>query len=280
MTRGSWLQTHPYLRRVADLSAAVDQAAAGIEILEARLPDANDYRADFLAGVPLLSSADVSVDLEPGGRMAAALLERLAGSPTGPLSEESRVLLAELRRMPDASRRVANFVQGDDDGAWTFPAELRYVGWTALASFLRPVVDGFKHWRDDDRWLRRYCPTCGSPPAMAQLVGVDPGRKRLLTCGRCATQWRYVRTMCPFCESDAQKLTCIAIEGEGGLRVDYCETCKGYLKTYNGEGDEQVLLADWTSLHLDQLALDRGLQRKAASLYDIEPATIAAAACP
>ena len=114
---------------------------------------------------------------------------------------------------------------------------------------------------------------------MAQLVGADPGRRRYLVCGRCATQWRYGRTMCPFCEADSQKLAGIEIEGESGLRVDYCESCHGYLKTYDGHGDEQILLADWTSLHLDQLALDRGLQRRAVSLYDIEQPAIAAA-CP
>ena len=61
----------------------------------------------------------------------------------------------------------------------------------------------------------------------------------------------------------------MAVEGEGGLRIDYCEACGGYLKTYNGEGNESVLLADWTSLHLDILARDRGLKRRAASLYDL-----------
>jgi hypothetical protein len=30
-----------------------------------------------------------------------------------------------------------------------------------------------------------------------------------------------------------------------------------------------VLLADWTSLHLDLLARERGLKRMAASLYEI-----------
>ena len=59
----------------------------------------------------------------------------------------------------------------------------------------------------------------------------------------------------------------VAIEGESGLRLDVCEICSGYLKTFNGEGSEEVLLADWTSLHLDLLAADRGLTRMAASLY-------------
>jgi FdhE protein len=59
------------------------------------------------------------------------------------------------------------------------------------------------------------------------------------------------------------------VDGEGGLRIDYCDSCKGYLKTYNAEGNEGVLLADWTSLHLDVIARDRGLKRLAASLYEL-----------
>jgi FdhE protein len=43
--------------------------------------------------------------------------------------------------------------------------------------------------------------------------------------------------------------------------------CGGYLKTYNGEGSESVFLADWTSIHLDVIARDRGLKRLAASIY-------------
>jgi hypothetical protein len=91
MTRESWLEAHAYLRPIADLSAQVDRAAAEGELLDARIPDWDTYRSDFLAGVPLLSSADAAVDLEPGGRMAAALLQRLA-SGTSPewLAAEAR----------------------------------------------------------------------------------------------------------------------------------------------------------------------------------------------
>jgi FdhE protein len=58
------------------------------------------------------------------------------------------------------------------------------------------------------------------------------------------------------------------VEGEHGLRIDHCDACGGYLKTYAGQGSEAVLLADWTSLHLDIAAHERGWQRVAASLYD------------
>jgi FdhE protein len=142
--------------------------------------------------------------------------------------------------------------------------------WAVLARDLGPVVVAFARWRDEERWLRNYCPTCGQGPAMGQLVGKDPGRLRLLACGCCATRWRYRRTGCPFCERpDDHRLAVVCVEGEGGLRIDYCDGCHGYLKTYDGEGSESVLLADWTSLHLDLLARDRGLKRMAASLYDV-----------
>ena len=101
---------------------------------------------------------------------------------------------------------------------------------------------------------------------MAQLVGVDTGRMRLLSCGRCGTRWQFKRTGCPFCETDSQQLASVAIEGEPGLRIDHCESCGGYLKTYDGQGNETLLLADWSSLHLDLIAHGRGLKRMAASL--------------
>jgi len=223
--------------------------------------------------VPLLSSAEAAVDLEPGGRMAAALLEGLASATSLEwLAAETRALDSALRREPDAGQRIVGFLLGDDTLMPPFPGLLRYLGWTAMARFLRPVVNAFGAWRDEERWLRRYCPTCGSLPAMAQLVGVDPGRRRLLSCGCCGTRWQYKRTGCPFCEIDAQRLASVSVEGEPGLRIDHCESCGGYLKTYNGQGDETFSLSDWSSLHLDLIAHDRGLKRLAASLYEFDPA--------
>ena len=276
MTPDLWVEKHSYLRPVADLCAQVDRAVAGVAVLEARMPDWEDYRPDFLAGVPLLSSADGGIDLEPGGRMAAALLEGLAsGTSSLRLAAEARALDAALRREPQAARRIVDFLLGDETLAPEFPGLLRYAGWTAMAQFLRPVVNAFNGWRDEERWLRRYCPTCGSLPAMAQLVGVDPGRRRLLSCGCCGTRWQFARTGCPFCETDTQRLASVTIEAEPSLRIDHCESCGGYLKTYVGEGHETLLLSDWSSLHLDLIAHDRGLKRLAASLYEFEPGAAA-----
>jgi FdhE protein len=269
MTTNLWLQTHSYLRPLADLSAQVDRAAAEIDVLDACIPDWEDYRAEFLAGVPLLSST-AAVDLEPGGEMAGVLIERLASERlSGRFAAETRALDKELRREPHISRRIADFLLDKQTLRAPFPGLLRYLAWTATARFLRPVVNAFEGWRDEERWLRRYCPTCGSLPAMAQLVGGDPGRRRLLSCGCCGTRWQFRRIGCPFCETDSQRLASLTIEGEPGLRIDYCPSCGGYLKTCCSEGKDQFLAQDWTSLHLDIIACDRGLKRLAASLYEL-----------
>ncbi len=226
-----WLEGHPYLDPVARLAGEVEATAcAAVATPCAAVPDWDAYRDEYRAGVPLLESPSVAIDLAPAEALLAAVI-------------------------PEGQR----------------PGFERTAGWAVVARWLAPVLREFATWRDEDAWLRPHCPVCGSAPAMAQLAGVDPGRMRFLVCGACRTRWRYSRTACPFCERDVQRLNVLAAEGEKGLRLDVCEGCNGYLKTYDGEGDEDVLLLDWTSLHLDVLAHDHGLKRFAASLYDLDP---------
>ena len=237
MTRDVWLSAHPYLQPLADVDAAVQAAADKTAVPVASVPDWEEYAADFYAGVPLLHSSKAAIDLSWPEDAILSLIEKL--DPSLPFSPAD-------------------------------PGLMHYLGWVLLARYLAPVVSAFDGWRNEERWLRNYCPTCGERPAMAQLLGKEPGRLRKLACGRCATRWRYRRTGCPFCDDqDEHRLAVVAVEGEAGLRIDYCETCGAYLKTYDGEGSESVLLADWTSVHLDLIARDRGLRRLAASLYDL-----------
>jgi FdhE protein len=271
MTRDVWVAAHPYLQPVADVYALVEGAVAGIDVPVAPMPDWEGYADDFRVGVPLLQSPAASVDLSQPENAVFSLISTLASSPLpGTFVEQCRVLEAELRPVRDAPDVAEGGVQTWDSFSPTNPGLFRYLVWTVLVRYLNPVVSAFDVWRNEDHWLRNYCPTCGEPPAMAQLVGKDPGRLRKLSCGRCRTRWRYRRTACPFCDAqDEHRLAVVAVSGESGLRIDYCEKCGGYLKTYDGEGHESVLLADWTSIHLDLIARDRGFKRLAASLYDL-----------
>ncbi len=238
MTLADWLATHPYLQPVAELHARVDGAIATIAVPSAPVPDWTLCVEDLDGGVPLLQSAQAGIDLTPVDAALHALLDALSATSLAERSQNS---------------------------GWQ-----RFLRSRILTRYVGELVRAFDAWRNEDRWLRNACPTCGSGPAMAQLVGNDPGRLRVLSCGCCRTRWRYRRTGCPFCENrDNHRLAALDVEGEGGLRIDYCEACLGYLKTYNGTGSENVLLADWTSVHLDVIARDRGLTRMAASLYEI-----------
>ena len=239
MTLHEWVLAHPFLESVARLQARIETAAKTVAVPSLRSPDWDDYRQDFAAGVPLLASATAAVDVGTVDAVVPMVIDTVRRGGTAPEGT------------------------GLD----------YYIRWVVLSSALQPIARAFDEWRDDERWLRPQCPLCGSLPAMAQLVGTDPGRRRLLSCGHCGTRWRYGRTTCPFCEKQSHRLSGLALEGQGGLRIDFCESCRGYLKTYDGQGNEEVMLADWTSLHLDALASERGLLRIAASLYDLEVQT-------
>jgi FdhE protein len=253
---------------MAEVHALIEGAVAEIDLPSVSIPVWDDYLDDFRAGVPLLQSSSVAIDLDPAAPAIASLVEKTALLPLpDTLASESRDLAFELRRDPDTPRLFLSWLVDQDSLAASHPGLLHYLGWAVLARYLRGIMGAFGSWRDEERWLRNYCPTCGSPPAMAQLVGTDPGRQRFLSCGCCRTRWRYRRTGCPFCENDDHRQPILAIEGESKLRIDYCEACAGYLKIYNGEGSEAVFLADWTSIHLDIIARERGFKRLAASMY-------------
>jgi FdhE protein len=263
LTLDDWLRAHPFLATVAALHDTMDAAIAA-SIAPLRGPsDLVEYRADFLEGIPLLRSDAAAVDLAPAGPGIVAVVQALAESPVGHDARELREML------PDDGVAVIEWLLGDESWRPRHPGLLRCVGWRSLAAALAPVLSALAAWRDDERWLRRYCPACGSGPSMAQLVGGDPGHERWLHCGCCRTSWRFGRTQCPFCEADTHKRAAVTIDGDSRLRIDHCESCGGYLKTCVGRAGEAVLLADWTTLHLDLAAAERGWRRAASSLYAV-----------
>jgi FdhE protein len=272
VTLDEWLRDRAFLLPLARARARIDAAIAAAAPPSPPPPDWEDYRAEFRAGVPLLHSTSADIDLDAAGSAILSAVATLGGDRSADaLVGDACALDAWLRGNEGTPRRTIDWLLGDDE--WSPPQAglLRCVGWLTLTTSLGPLVAAFDAWRardDEEQWMRRYCPTCGSLSSMAQLVGVDPGRMRFLCCGGCGTRWRYGRNLCPFCEAESHKRSSAVVEGEHGLRIDHCDACGGYLKTYAGQGSEAVLLADWTSLHLDIAARDRGWQRMAASLYD------------
>jgi FdhE protein len=271
LTLDHWLEKHPYLQPMGELQTSIESAVAEVLSSTAPIPQWAEYLCDFRDGVPLLQSSIVTIDFTAAAKSLPASAEKLCSKPLlENLARESRGLSVELCRSQDAPHRAIGWLLGVGPFTAVQTGLLQCLGWTMLSRYLAPAVAEFEQWSEDKNWLRPYCPTCGSAPAMAQLIGVDPGRHRFLACGRCRTRWRFRRLGCAFCDNeDDTQLGVIGLEDEGGLRVDYCRACGGYLKTYSAEGSEDVMLADWTSLHLDVLARDRGLNRLTGSLYEL-----------
>ena len=274
MTPDAWVERHPYLRDLARFSSRVETAAAQIPAPKLPIPGWDAQADESRAGVPLLQSSAAPIDFEPAGSMAVALVRSLAADGLeGRPGEDVRDLDRQIRDSASMPGRIAGWLLGDDAWSPASPGLLRYLGWISAARYLAPVVSACSARADGETWMRAYCPVCGSPPSMAQLAGRDPGRRRLLACGRCRARWPFSRTACPFCDTDSQRLSSVTVQGEAGLRIDHCGACRGYLKTYDGEGNETLFLADWTSLHLDLIAVDRSFRRVAASLYELPAAS-------
>jgi FdhE protein len=265
----AWLANHPYLQPAAEFFREIERTAVKANVGTIRVPTFDEYLVDYLQGIPLLKSSRVCLDFSSTERTLVLLIEDLnARAPHDKFRKEIRELHAHLKAEPHAAAVAVTSLLRDGPSLTDHPGLLRYLAWTCLARSLSPVIHAFGKWRQEENWLRGYCPTCGAGPAMAQLVGTDPGRLRLLSCGCCTTRWRFQRTACPFCDAgDDHKIAALAIEGEKNLRIDYCESCRAYIKTYIGAGDERLLLADWTSLHLDLIASYRGLVQRTGSLY-------------
>jgi FdhE protein len=274
-----WIEAHPYLKDLARFQEIVAGAVASVpapRLAPARL---EAYLPDHEAGVPLLHSAAAALDLGPAGEQLTAVVARIADAPVPEkLRAQAAALTGLLGSSPAARESALAFLRGGDPGVAAGHAGLlRFLGWSALRVALAPVLRDYARWREaiaerrgEDPWLRGECPTCGAAPAMAQLADAGEGHRRLLACGCCGTTWTFRRIGCPFCGNEsADRLGVLEVEGEDRLRISTCESCGEYLKTYAGKGEEATFLADWTTLHLDVLARERGLKRGGMSLYDL-----------
>jgi FdhE protein len=121
-------------------------------------------------------------------------------------------------------------------------------------------------------WSKSYCPICAAWPVLAERRGLD--RSRRLRCGRCATDWEIEWLYCIYCgERDHRKLGSLSPDESGEmLKVETCETCRGYLKSVaslQGFQPLELLLQDLETVELDLVALQRGYHRPQQSAFPL-----------
>lgn len=276
-----WLKKRPYLGEIAGLYRIVSATAEQSAAPEAGGLDAGEERTvkEMEKGIPVLRAAEA--DRGALG-FAAALFKEIinalaAASLTEKVDDYARLMQSAFEKEPALPEQIIAEVleknsiekstaalEGVDEGFVVFTA------WSALSRALQPLKEQVAELLEEHLWRRGYCPVCGHLPAVGHLLRTDKGRERELVCGCCQMKWRYQRIGCPYCGNSTQKqLKIIGLDDEPDLRIDTCDQCKSYLKTYTGEGNEKIALADWSTLHLDLIAKKRGFKRAGYQMYGV-----------
>lgn len=129
-----------------------------------------------------------------------------------------------------------------------------------------------------EEWHGGACPLCGGQ-AQISVIAEESGEflggsPRSLVCGRCSSWWLFPRAVCAVCgEEDPRNLGSYMVEGQRAVRIDACETCHGYVKTFDlrepGGLAVVPLVDDVATLTLDVWAGEQGLARPVHSFAGV-----------
>lgn len=267
-----YLKKHPFLTETANLQLAMEKILTGA-VSPVSFPVKDDIAELVKDGMPLLQQpqlqrtmvkvAAVSLgdclealkDIEAPEMMKAALKAWQSWTAEAELTEIQQFFDCLLRQEDAEIQRFAADNKLNE-------ALVRTLGWLIVEALVPAEVKDPVFWQGIG-WKRNYCPVCGRQPVLAQLRKEQEGRARVLVCDGCHTVWPYARIGCVYCgNEDLKEMHILEPEGEEAMRLDVCDKCHAYLKTYNEEGEEEVYLRDWATIHLDFLGEEKSLQKK------------------
>jgi FdhE protein len=234
-------------------------------------------------GVPALAGEPIPLPITVLARTLLLLCDELAEGGAGDVARHIRdaiergeldagsLLSASLSRDQGAIRTGATHRGLAPDLVWLV-AELAVAPYarTLLQALLErpsqtPVSGGTENViasRLDD-WTHGYCPSCGSWPAMAEVVDGH----RALRCSLCAAAWELPSYACVYCGEGGQPFVTAAPDEERkDRRLELCSTCGSYLKTVDlHELSPFPLLSigDLETMDLDVAAMEHGYTRPA-----------------
>jgi FdhE protein len=254
-----------------------EQATFKVELPHVETAPREIDEVAFSQGVPILGNNAFSVPLDSLEKSADRLIPGLIrGFPK--ISEQLSVISRAIETSPP------NLFGAADEDLFMIdkhveelaaklgvdPEILRF----ALTQLVKPYAakraEAFAELIQESKWLKGYCPICGSWPEMGFLEGRE-GR-RWLRCSFCSHEWRFSRTECPFCESDnAENVEIYYSEDRPFERAELCPECKKYLVSLDLR-DRQGIVRDVAALgmvYLDILAQEKGFSPGAASSWNI-----------
>jgi FdhE protein len=117
-----------------------------------------------------------------------------------------------------------------------------------------------------------HCPFCGSRPQVAVLRPEGDGAKRSLLCSLCATEWNYLRLLCPNCgEEDKDKLPIFAAKEFDHVRVEACDTCRTYIKSIDlsKDGHAVPMVDELATVSLNLWAQEKDYHKLRPNLFGV-----------
>jgi len=115
-------------------------------------------------------------------------------------------------------------------------------------------------------WDSNTCPFCGFYPEMSKIIK-NKDNFRMLHCGLCDYEWQFRRIRCAICgNDDKDSLGYYTAEDDDTHRVDFCNECKGYIKTIWVPDEFEESRYDLTvenviTNYLDATLIDMGYNR-------------------
>ena len=276
-TLASYLAAHPFLEETAGLYQTL-QSVLQEAVVPVEFPEVAACQQLVKDGVPLLQQeklqravVKVAAGMLPDV-LAAFKGQQLPAAMAKALADWS--VWAGETELQEIQQFFTLLLKQQDEELAAFitkvklpKASIRLVGWALIDALVPAELKDAQVWREAG-WRENYCPVCGRQPVMAQLKKETEanGAERFLRCGGCGTLWHFTRIGCVYCgNKDTQELP-ILLPEKGQVRIDTCDECHSYIKTYVGHGREDIYLQDWATLHLDVLAEEKGLAKHGSVL--------------
>lgn len=272
----AYLEAHSFLQETAELQLAMSEAIQKT-VKPMEFPEDNEVKEWTQDGVPLLQSKElqdrVIMVLQP--QISAVLAELLPLACPQPLQEALQVWAEWTKKqsLDKQAELIGLLLRQEDDKLMALmkveqlPEQLvRTVLWQLVEALVPTRLKDYGFWQEAG-WTKNYCPVCGRLPVLAHLRKEKEGRARFLVCDGCQTEWPFARVGCVYCgNEDLTQMHILEPEGQSAMRLDVCDKCQSYIKTYNEEGAENIYLQDWATIHLDLLAEEKGLHKKGSRL--------------
>jgi len=254
MTRSSWDRRR---RRAQELLARRPSTSQLLAFYDHLLRLQQDMRRQLDWRSASRSQGSASFFEQLDVEFAAAWVPRLLDiaqkhGPAKLAGETARMNSAAVENQP---RMLAEFLrnrQEAGDATSSFVARVLLQPCAELEASRRPLPPVY---------TKAVCPICASRPQLAVLRPEGDGGKRHLVCSFCFTEWEFRRVICPICEeTDKDKLPRYSAEDPIAVRVEACDTCKAYLKSFDMTVDGLMVpeVDEIASVALDLWAVEHG----------------------